>query len=119
MAVRSAEFAIPVLDGQQPRALVPLRDPAREPFRLRPVKAMKIWAEFKRDDDYIEQLEVDLWQFKQRKPLEFEASAAFDAHVELAGVADLGTCWQRYREVQAEFVMRFTVDVKEILAHTT
>ncbi|ROQ53616.1 lambda exonuclease family protein [Pseudomonas putida] len=22
------------------------------------------WAEFKRDDDYIEQLEVDLWQFK-------------------------------------------------------
>ena len=51
MAVKSAEFAIPVLDGPQPRAFVPLRHPAREAFQLRPVKAMKIWAEFKRDKE--------------------------------------------------------------------
>jgi ubiquinone biosynthesis protein COQ4 len=51
MAVRSAEFAIPVQDGLQPRAFVPLRHPARGPFRLQPLKAMKIWAEFKRDKE--------------------------------------------------------------------
>ncbi len=49
MAVRSAEFAIPVAGGLQPRAFVPLRHPGRAPFRLQPIKAMKIWAEFKRE----------------------------------------------------------------------
>ena len=53
MAVRSAEFAIPVADGLQPRAFVPLRHPARAPFRLQPLKAMKVWAEFKRDKEQI------------------------------------------------------------------
>lgn len=51
MAVNQAEFALPGLDGMLPRALVPLRHPDREPFRLQPAKAMRIWAEFKRDKE--------------------------------------------------------------------
>ncbi len=51
MVARSADFAIPVLDGPQPRAFVPLRHPDRGPFRLKPLKAARIWAEFKRDKE--------------------------------------------------------------------
>ncbi|MFJ7007650.1 hypothetical protein [Pseudomonas putida] len=31
---------------------------------LKPVGRQFWWREFKRDDDYIEQLEQDLWEFK-------------------------------------------------------
>ncbi|MNV81692.1 hypothetical protein D3C71_1753710 [compost metagenome] len=31
---------------------------------LKPVGRQLWWREFKRDDDYIEQLEQDLWEFK-------------------------------------------------------
>lgn len=51
MAVNQAEFAIPVLDGPQPRALVPLRHPDRARFRLKPAKALRHWADFKRDKE--------------------------------------------------------------------
>lgn len=51
MAVNHAEFAIPVLDGILPHALVPLRHPGRAPFRLQPAKAMRHWAQFKRDKE--------------------------------------------------------------------
>lgn len=51
MAVKSAEFAIPAVGGSQPRALIPLRHPDRQPFRLQLRKAARIWAEFKLDKE--------------------------------------------------------------------
>ena len=51
MAVKSAEFAIPVFDGPQPRAFVPLRHPDRAPLRLQPAKALRLFNAFKRDKE--------------------------------------------------------------------
>lgn len=51
MAATSAEFAIPVLDGVMPRALLPLRHPDRQPPRFDFLQAWKHFSAFKDDKE--------------------------------------------------------------------
>ena len=51
MAVNQAEFAIPVFDGPQPRAFVPMRHPDRAPLRYQFFKAWQAFVRFKDDKE--------------------------------------------------------------------